>query len=300
MFVYNKISPTYLNFQSTQPGPDLYAVSLSLKERASPRRYSPISYVSDCGSSASATPPLHELQFLRTLCRREDKEERRISIPEWTYWRTEARFFAERVKGGETERQSLQDSDYWKTEAQFWKANCLSSNSQANRQDLADLGYWICESSFWRSFYKGKEGLSPSSIRQEINEAPYWRCEYSHLSDSFQSFAKPDKPHTQTASPPPLLSLCPSTAYLMSDTTSIPNPKVFRLQNPPPGRTPPLHCPRTSAGNLRRSARIQAKERKTTQTTDTAADAAAAGSAKVIKARVGKERAKRGRQRSSA
>jgi len=126
------------------------------------------------------------------------KEERRNSIPEWSYWRTEAEFFAERVNGGETERQSLQDSDYWKTEAQFWKANCSASKFHADRQELADRGYWIRENSFWRNRYKGIEGSSPSSIRHEINEAPIGDANTAILAVPFKYLQTPMNPYPET------------------------------------------------------------------------------------------------------
>lgn len=300
MFVYSKNSPTDLNLNSIQPSLSLCSVSRSLTKDPNPRKYSPTSFASDCSSSASATPPLHELHYWRSLCGRLGHETRRQSILDWTYWRMEAEFFAERVTGGEIERQTLQDSDYWKAEAQFWKSKCVSANSYANRHELADLRYWRCESSFWRNYYKGKEEFSPSDIRHEINEAPYWRCEYSHLSDPCQASASSDEPLAQPASALPPPNPYSLNASLISDDISFASPKVFPLQSVSSRRIKPRHFLLPSKGSPRRSKRLQAKQRKTTRTTETAVGTGFTGKAKVNTLRIGKKGTKTGQQHPNA
>ncbi len=291
MFVYNNISPTDLSFESKQPGPDLHSVSRSLEDKPRPRNYSPLSYVSDCRSAASATPPLHELHYLRTLCLELGHEEWRDSIPEWTYWRTEAEFFAGKVRGGEIKRQNLQDSDYWKAEAHFWEANCLSSNAYANRHDLADLRYWRRESSFWKSCYQEQEISSPSHVRNGINEAPYWRTEYSHLRDLLQAFARPvrsDRSFAQTASPPPLPNHPSADSLSMSGNTLQTSSQVSRLKSVPPRQKRRRLSTSLAAGSPRRSERLQARQRHIKQATRAAAGTVSTRSANVKESRVGK------------
>lgn len=302
MFVHCNNSPTsFTEDSAVQRCPDLSFVSQSLKENSSPRHYPPVSL--GCSTSASPTPPLDDLQYFRSLCWGLNKEDLRSSIPEWEYWSAEAQFFAERVKGDEAERQNIQNSDYWKAEAQFWKARCMSPDPFASRYELANLDYWKYESCFWKSIYERKEGTSPSSIRHEINSAPYWRSEYRHLSDTFQTFTEPYEPSRHTASPPPLSSLPPPTACLVSDITPIAEPEPSQVHSVSRRETPSPHCADPPVAKLRWSTRLQVKE---TGITQTAGIAAAIGRTKPSKARenktnsnkagVSKVRLKKGRQ----
>ena len=191
MDILQNTSPIGLSCPFYEPLINMAKVSDILSRNPNPREFStPTPEMARSTSSSSATElfpnPLYPLEFLRYHAWHAHERSKefhmtndvRNGIDDWTYWRTEAEFWRDRIHGNDSDRSGIDDPYYWKVESGFWEKNCRARLFDVKRTELADAGYWRCEAIHWKS----KAGCSHSDndVRRLICDIDYWRCEHDY------------------------------------------------------------------------------------------------------------------------